>query len=159
MRFKVAGWALGAALVVAGQARADPEVLVKCDSAKPIGQRFTNTGGWQAYDTPDKAVTISRDKGKFSVEVTGAAPYVSHVVFALPQIRIERFRVMGHDGVENFYLVTGANTGKPELKHSIYGGKDGTHAFNIRVTTLDNCSVVSPDVVVAPEILGASPKK
>ena len=48
-------------------------------------------------------------------------------------------------------LVTGANSGKTELKHSIYGGKDGSHLFNIRVTALVQCSVLSPDVVVGKE--------
>ena len=162
MWFKRAGLAVGAALILAGAASgawADPEILVKCESAKPVGQRFTNTGGWQAYEATERAVTISRDKGKLTVEVVGEVPFVSHLVFALPQIHPERFRVMGHDGVEHFYLVTGANTGKTELKHSVYGGKDGTHNFNIRVTTLDTCSVVSPEVVVSSEIAGAALKK
>jgi len=148
-----------AAAVLAGRAWADPEIMVKCDSAKPIGQHFTNAGGWQAYDPPDRAVTITRDKGKFTVEVAGDAPFTSHLVFALPQVHTERFRVMGHDGVENFYLVTGANSGKTELKHTIFGGKDGSHSFNIRVTTLDHCTVVSPDVMVTPEVPGAAPKR
>lgn len=159
MTFRLAILVGAAAVVLAGQAWADPEVLIKCDSAKPIGQRFTNTGGWQAYDPTDHAVTISKDKGKYFIEVGGDAPFTSHLVFALPQIHAERFRVMGHDGVENFYLVTGANSGRTELKHSIYGGKDGTHAFNIRVTTLDRCTVVSPEVVVTPEVPGAAPKR
>lgn len=159
MTFRLAALTGFAALFVAGQAWSDPEVLVKCDSAKPIGQRFTNTGGWQAYETPDRAVTITKDKGKFFIEVAGEAPFSSHLVFALPQVHTERFRVMGHDGVENFYLVTGANSGKTELKHTIFGGKDGSHAFNIRVTTLDNCTVVSPDVAITPEIPGAAPKR
>ena len=144
---------------LAGQVWAEPEVLVKCDSARPVGQRFTSAGGWQAFDPPDRAVTIVRDKGKYAIEVAGDAPFTSHLVFPLPQIHTERFRVMGHDGVENFYLVTGANSGKTELKHSIFGGKDGSHLFNIRVTTLDNCTVVSPDVAVMPETPGAAPKR
>lgn len=159
MNIRLASLAGAAAAVLAGQAWAGPEVLVKCYSAKPIGQHFTNTGGWQPFDPPDHAVTITRDKGKFFIEVAGDAPFSSHLVFPLPQIHTERFRVMGHDGVENFYLVTGASSGKTELKHTIFGGKDGSHAFNIRVTTLDHCTVVSPDVAVTAEVPGAPPKR
>lgn len=159
MNVRLAMLAGFAAAVLAGQACADPEIMVKCASAKPVGQRFGNPGGWQAYEPTDREVTITRDKGKYVIEVAGAAPFTSHLVFALPQVHTERFRVMGHDGVENFYLVTGANSGRTELKHTIFGGKDGSHAFNIRVTTLDNCSIVSPDVAVTPEVGGAIPKR
>lgn len=159
MNFRLAMLAALATAALAGQAWADPEIMVKCDSARPVGQRFGNPGGWQPYEPTDRAVTITRDKGKYAVEVAGAAPFTSHLVFALPQIHTERFRVMGHDGVENFYLFTGANSGKTELKHTIFGGKDGSHTFNIRVTTLDNCTVVSADVAVTPEVPGAAPKQ
>jgi hypothetical protein len=125
--------ATAAAAALAGGAWADPEVIVKCDSTTPTAQRVT------------------RDHNKFAIEVTGDVPLTSHAVFPLPMQHIERFRVLGHDGVETFYLVTGANSGKTELKHSIYGGKDGSHIFNIRVMTLDHCDVVSPDVVVGKE--------
>ena len=145
----LAAMAITAAL--AGGARADPEVLVKCDTVKPTGQRYTRDGGWQPFDSPDRSVIITGDKGKFSIDVTGEAPFTSHTVFALPMHHTEKFRVLGHDGLETFYVVIGANSGKPELKHSIYGGKDGSHIFNIRVTTLDHCDVVSPDVAVGKE--------
>jgi hypothetical protein len=143
--------ATAVAVALAGGAWADPEVIVKCDSTTPTAQRFTRDGGWQPYASPDRTVTITRDHNKFAIEVTGDVPLTSHAVFPLPMQQIERFRVLGHDGVETFYLVTGANSGKTELKHSIYGGKDGSHIFNIRVMTLDHCDVVSPDVVVGKE--------
>jgi hypothetical protein len=150
MHLRLAGLALGAAMVLAGVARAEPEVLVKCDGVGP-GQHFTNTGGWQVYPNPDRSVTITRDKGKFSIEVAGEAPYSTLLVFPTPMQHIEKFRVMGHDGKETFYLVTGANSGKTELKHQLFGGKDGSHQFNIRVHTLDHCTTVSPDVAVGKE--------
>jgi hypothetical protein len=162
MNFRLARLALGASLLLAGgavasSALADPEVLVKCDGVGP-GQRFINAGGWAAYPNPDHSVTITRDKGKFAIELTGDVPLSSHAVFALPMQNIEKFRVLGRDGVETFYLVTGANSGKTQLKHSIYGGKDGSHLFNIRVTTLDRCTVVSSDVVVGKEVPDARPE-
>ena len=150
MEFKIAGMAVLASVVLAGSARADPDVLLKCDGVGP-GQHFTNAGGWQTYPNPDRSVTITRDKGKFSIEVEGKAPYTSHLIFATPMQNTEKFKVMGQDGVETFYLVTGANTGKTELKHQLYGGKDGSHQFNIRVHTLEHCTGVSPDVAIGKE--------
>ncbi len=150
MNFKLAGLAVVASFAVAGSAKADPEVMLKCDGVGP-GQHFTNSGGWQTYPNPDRSVTITRDKGKFMVEVVGEAPYASHLVFATPMQKTEKFKVVGQDGVETFYLVTGANSGKTELKHQIFGGRDGSHQFNIRVHTLDHCTIVSTDVVVGKE--------
>jgi hypothetical protein len=143
--------AMWAAAALAGAAWAEPEIMVKCDSTKPTAQRFTRDGGWQPYESPDRSVIITREHNKFAIEVTGDVPLTSHAVFPLPMLHTERFRVLGHDGVETFYLVTGANSGKTELKHSIYGGKDGSHVFNIRVMTLDHCETVSPEIVIGRE--------
>ncbi len=157
MNCRLAGLVICASMLFAAGASAEPEILVKCDGAGP-GQRFTNAGGWQSFANPDRSIVITRDKGKFAIELAGDEPFTSHAVFALPMKNIEKFRVFGHDGVETFYLVTGANSGKTELKHSIYGGKDGSHLFNIRVTTLDQCSVLSGDVVVGKEIPDSATK-
>ena len=65
MNFRLAMLAALATAALAGQAWADPEIMVKCDSARPVGQRFGNPGGWQPYEPTDRAVTITRDKGKW----------------------------------------------------------------------------------------------
>lgn len=158
MPFRLAGWAIGAAMILAGAARAEPEVLVKCDGVGP-GQHFTNAGGWQAYPNPDRSVTILRDKGKFSIEVAGDAPYTTRLVFPTPVQHTEKFKVIGQDGEQTFYLVADANSGETVLKHQLYGGKDGSHLFNIRVHTLSHCTVVSPDVAVGKEVPNAGAKR
>ena len=68
---------------------------------------------------------------------------------------IETFRVLGHDGVQNFHVVLGLYSGKPELKHTIFGARDGSGVFNMEENTLDSCSVVAADVAVVKE--GAGP--
>jgi len=157
MNCKLAGLVICVSTLLGAGARAAPEILVKCDGAGP-GQRFTNAAGWQPFANPDRSVVITRDKGKIAIELVGDEPLSTRAVFALPMSNIEKFRVLGHDGAETFYLVTGANSGKTELKHSIWGGKDPNHIFNIRVTTLDQCSVVSPDVVIGKEGPSAAAK-
>jgi hypothetical protein len=146
MKRRILGLAALAA-AAAGAARAEPEVLVKCDAPAPQAMRFTNAGGWQPVPNPDRAVTISRDKGKFSIQLDGEGGYTSGSVFALPMVHIERFRVMRIDGAEIFHLEAGAD-GQPVLKRTIRGGRDGTHLYNIREMTLTHCPVVSSDVVV-----------
>jgi hypothetical protein len=135
------------AAAVAGAARAEPEVLVKCDVPAPQAMRFTNAGGWQPIPNPDRAVTITREKGKFAIQLDGEGGYTSGSVFALPMDHIERFRVLRIDGAEVYRLEAGAD-GQPILKRTIRGGRDGTHVYNIREMTLTHCPVVSGDVVV-----------
>jgi hypothetical protein len=147
MRLKLAALAIGASIALAGSASAQIEVLVKCDGTGP-GQRFTHEGGWQSFPNPDRGAIITRAKGKLAIEVAGDKPFTSGAVFALPQHDIKIFRVLGGDGVQNFHVVQGLYSGKPELKHSIFGGRDGTGVFHMEEYTLDNCSVVSPDVAV-----------
>lgn len=147
MRIRVLGLAVLAA-AMAGAARAEPEVLVKCDVPAPQAMRFTNASGWQPMPNPDRAVTITRDKGKFAIQLEGEAGYSSGSVFALPMDHIERFRVLRIDGAEIFHLEAGPD-GQPILKRTIRGGRDGTHLYNIREMTLTHCPVVSGDVVVA----------
>lgn len=156
MGLKLAALAIGASIAVAGSASAQTEVLVKCDGTGP-GQRFTRDGGWQSFPNPDRGAVITRAKGKLAIEVAGDKPFSSGAVFALPQHDIKTFRVLGGDGVQNFHVVQGLYSGKPELKHSIFGGRDGSGAFHMEEYTLDNCSVVSPDVAVEkPAPAGAS---
>src|SRR5207248_8531857 len=104
MKLTLAGLAMGAAVAAAGAALADPEVLVKCDGAGP-GQRFTKAGGWQPFENPDRAITITRDKGKLLLELQGEKPISTRSVFPLPQHEIKTFRVLGRDGVQNFHVV------------------------------------------------------
>jgi hypothetical protein len=153
MRFRLAALALGASAVFAGAARAEPEVLVKCDSPGPA-QRFTRDGGWKPYPNPDRSLVITRDKGKLAMELTGDNPISSRAVMALPQHEIVTFRVLGHNGVQNFHVVTGLYSGKPEVKHTIFGAKDGSGVFHQEQISLTNCSVVSPDVVAVKEAAG-----
>lgn len=147
MGIRILGLAVLAA-AAAGAARAEPEVLVKCDVPAPQAMRFTNAGGWQPMPNPDRAVTITRDKGKFAIQLDGEAGYSSGSVFALPMDHIERFRVLRIDGAEIFHLEAGPD-GQPILKRTIRGGRDGTHLYNIREMTLTHCPVVSSDVVIA----------
>jgi hypothetical protein len=153
MKLRATGLLWVAAMAAAGAASADPEVLLKCDGVGP-GQRFTNAGGWQAFPNPDRAITIIRDKGKLTLELEGEHPISTRAVFPLPQHEIRTFRVMGRDGVQNFHVVQGLYSGQPEVKHSIFGARDGSGVFNMRETTLDHCSVVSPDVAVEKEVAG-----
>jgi len=157
MKLGLAGLALGAAML-AGAACADPEVLVKCDGPGP-GQRFTNAGGWQPFANPDRAITITRDKGKLLLELQGDKPISTRAVFPLPQHEIKTFRVLGREGVQNFHVVKGAYSGQPEVKHSIFAARDGSGVFNMLELTLVNCTVVSPDVDVEPEATAAAPAK
>jgi hypothetical protein len=158
MRLGLAGMVIGAAMLAAGAASADPEVLVKCDGAGP-GQRFTNAGGWQPFENPDRAITITRDKGKLLLELQGEKPISTRTVFPLPQHEIKTFRVMGRDGVQNFHVVKGTYSGKPEVKHSVFAARDGSGVFNMLDLTLVNCTVVSPDVAVEPEAAAPPAKR
>jgi hypothetical protein len=157
MTFRRAAVALGAAIALAGAARAEPEVLVKCDSPGPA-LRFTRDGGWKPYPNPDKAIVITRDKGKLAMELEGDNPISSRAVMALPQHEIVTFRVLGHNGVQNFHVVTGLYSGKPELRHTIFGAKDGSGVFHQEQISLTNCPVVSPDVA-PPEDEAGPPGK
>ena len=65
--------------------------------------------------------------------------------------------MISRDGVQNFHVVQGLYSGKPELKHSVFGARDGSGVFNMRDSTLTECSVISPDVAV--EKPAASPQK
>jgi hypothetical protein len=157
MKFATAALALGAALAVAGTAWADPEVMVKCDGVGPA-QRFTRDTGWKPYPNPDRSIVITRNKGKLAMELAGDAPISSGAVLALPQHDITTFRVLGHNGIQNFHVVLGAYSGKPELKHSTFGAKDGSGIYHQEETTLTNCSVVNADVAVPKEAVGPAPK-
>jgi hypothetical protein len=153
MRFRLAALALGVGVVAAGAAWAEPEVLVKCDGAGPA-QRFTRDGGWKPYPNPDRSLVITRDKGKLAMELAGDNPISSRAVMALPQHEIKTFRVLGHNGVQNFRVVTGLYSGKPEVRHTIFGAKDGSGVYHQEQISLTNCSVVSPDVVAPKEEAG-----
>jgi hypothetical protein len=154
-----AGLALAPALA-ASSAWADPEVMVKCDGDLAQGMRFTAASGWQPFANPDRSVVITRDKGKLAIIVEGDLAYSSGAVFALPQSGVRSFRVMRGGGSEYFHVEKDAATGKPVLKHTIRGGRDGSHVYNIREMTLNNCPVISPDVVVnAPAVPGSTPEK
>jgi hypothetical protein len=157
MKFATAALALGAALAVAGIAWADPEVMVKCDGVGPA-QKFTRDTGWKPYPNPDRSIVITRDKGKLAMELSGDNPISSKAVLALPQHEITTFRVLGHNGIQNFHVVLGAYSGKPEVKHSTFGAKDGSGTYHQEETTLTNCSVVNADVSVPKEAVGAAPK-
>lgn len=152
--------AAGGALALASGALAEPQTLLKCDGALPMGQRYTVKGGWQPFPNPDKAVTVIRDKGKLTITVEGGQPFTTQLVFALPQVGTKTFKVLGQNGVERFQLFESATPGRPELRHTITGGSDGSHVYNIRVTTLGACSVVSPDVAVQkPAPAGAAAER
>jgi hypothetical protein len=157
MRLRLAALTIGACAALAGAARAEPEVLVKCDGSGPA-QRFTRDTGWKPYPNPDRSLVITRDKGKLAMELSGDNPISSRAVMALPQHEIVTFRVLGHNGVQNFHVVTGAYSGKPEVRHTIFGDKDGSGVFHQEQTSLTNCSVVSPDVAAPKEEAGAPGK-
>ena len=154
MKLIVAALAIAAGVALATAAWADPEVLVKCDGSG-LGQRYTRDGGWQPFKNPDRSLLITRDKGKLAMELAGDAPISSGAVFAIPQHQIATFRVLGHNGVQNFHVVEGVYSGKPEVKHTIFGGRDGSGVFHMTETILDNCTVVSPDVAVEKAAAGA----
>ncbi|MBS0364083.1 MAG: hypothetical protein JSR98_22135 [Proteobacteria bacterium] len=155
MKLTATGLAFALAFGLARAAAAAPEVIVKCDGPLAEAMKFTNATKWQPYPNPDKSVTITRDKGRFSVELAGETTYASSAVIATPMKDIQTFKVLRIDGNELFHLEKGAD-GKPILKHTIRGGRDGTHLYNIRESILANCSVVSPDVAVsAPQAQGA----
>ena len=153
---KSGGLALAAAVALAGAATAaEPQVIVKCDGPLAEGMKFTHATNWQPYPNPDKSVVITRDGGKFGIELAGETSYSSHAVFAMPMQNIKTFKVLRSDGAELFHLEKGEG-GKPILKHTIRGGRDGTGKYNIRETILANCSVVDPGVVVSePQAAGA----
>ena len=108
----------------------------------------THATDWKPYPNPDRSVTITREGGKFGIEVEGETSYASHAVFAMPMQNIKTFKVLRSDGAEQFHLEKGEG-GKPILKHTIRGGRDGSHVYNIREMILANCPVVAPDVVVS----------
>ncbi len=140
---------LAASLLLAQAASAEPEVMVKCDAALPQGMRFTAAGGWQPFDNPDRSVVITREHNKYAIAVTGDLAYTSGAVFALPTEGIRSFKVLRPGGSEYFHLEKDPASGKPILKHTIRGGRDGSHVYNIREMTLADCSTVSSDVLVA----------
>jgi len=151
----VVGLALTASLVLASAAWADPQVLVKCDGPLPEGMKFTRETNWKPYPNPDKSVLITREGGKFALELAGETAYRTNLVFPSPMQNIRSFKVLRSDGSEQFHLEKG-DGGKPILKHTIRGGRDGSHMYNIRETILANCSVVDPGVVVSePQAAGA----
>ncbi len=139
--------ALAATLVTANAAWADPEVLVKCDGPLPEAMRFSRDTDWKPIPNPDRSVTITRDHGKFAIDMVGEAAYHSNLVFPSPMQGIRTFKVLRSDGSEQFHLEKD-KAGKPILKHTIRGGRDGSHSYNIREMILANCSIVGPDVVV-----------
>jgi hypothetical protein len=151
--------ALGlAAAGVAGAARAEPEVLVKCDTPG-VAQKFTRDGGWKPYPNPDRSIVITRDKGKLGMELVGDNPISSRAVLALPQHAITTFRVLGHNGVQDFHVVQGLYSGKPELKHTTFGAKDGSGVYHQEEITLTNCTLVDADVAVPKAVAGPPAKK
>lgn len=142
-------------LAMASAAWADPEVIVKCDAPLAEAMRFTRETDWKPFPNPDRSVTITADKGKFAIEVTGDLGYRSNLVFPSPVHGVRSFKVLRSDGSEMFHLEKGPD-GKPILKHTIRGGRDGSHVYNIREMTLAGCSIIGPDVVVGePQAAGA----
>ena len=134
---------------------AEAQVLVKCDGPLPDGMKFTRETDWKPYPNPDKSVTITREGGKFAIELTGEAGYRSNLVFPAPIQNIRSFKVLRSDGAELYHLEKGDGA-KPILKHTIRGGRDGSGKYNIRETILANCTVVASDVVVSePQAAGA----
>jgi hypothetical protein len=160
MKTGLAGLAMIAGMALAHGAWADPEVMLKCDGALPEGMRFTAAGGWQPFPNPDRSVVITREHNKYALVVEGDLAFSSGAVFALPQVGIRSFKVPRPRGSEFFHLEKDRASGKPILKHTISGGRDGSGKYNIREMTLNNCSSVSPDVVVTePVTAGATPEK
>ncbi|THD58648.1 hypothetical protein [Phenylobacterium sp.] len=148
MRIAMGAAAAGVALALAGAARAEPQVIVKCDGPLTDAMRFTHDTGWKPFPNPDAGVTITRDKGRFGIEVKGEDSYSSSAVLPMPLQNPKSFKVLRGTGNELFHLEKG-DGGKPVLKHTIRGGRDGSHVYNIREMILANCSVVAPDVVVS----------
>jgi hypothetical protein len=160
MKTGLAGLAIIAGVALAHGAWADPEVMLKCDGAPPEGMRFTAAGGWQPFANPDRSVVITREHNKYAIVVEGDLAFTSGGVFALPQVGIRSFKVPRPGGSEYFHLEKDSTSGKPILKHTISGGRDGSGKYNIREMTLANCSMVSPDVVVTePAAAGSTPEK
>jgi hypothetical protein len=160
MRFGLAILAAAGGVAMAHGALADPEVMLKCDSPLAQGMRFTSAGGWQPFPNPDRSVTITREHNKYAIAVEGDLAFTSGAVFALPQVGIRSFKALRPGGSEFFHLEKDPATGKPILKHTIRGGRDGSHVYNIREMILANCATVSPDVVVTePAAPGSTPEK
>ncbi|MBS0334268.1 MAG: hypothetical protein JSS35_15985 [Proteobacteria bacterium] len=157
MKFAAVGLAPALALMLAHAASAaapESRVIVKCDGPLAEGMKFTRETNWKPYPNPDKSVTITREGGKFSVDLVGETTYHTNLVFPSPMQNIQTFKVLRSDGNELFHLEKGEG-GKPILKHTIRGGRDGSHLYNIRETILANCSVVDPNVAVsAPQAPG-----
>ncbi|HEY3949505.1 hypothetical protein [Phenylobacterium sp.] len=154
VKFAGIGLAPALALVLAHAAAAEPRVLVKCDGPLPQAMKFTRATDWKPYPNPDRSVTITRDGGRFGIELVGEVSYTSNAVFPMPMQGIRTFKVLRSDGAEQFHLEKGEG-GKTILKHTIRGGRDGSHLYNIRESILANCSVVAPDVVVSePQAAG-----
>ncbi|HLZ74477.1 hypothetical protein [Phenylobacterium sp.] len=160
MKLRLAGLAVIAAMGVAHGAWADPEVMLKCGGALPDGMRFTAATGWQPFPNPDRGVTITREHNKYAIAVEGDLAFTSGAVFALPQVGIRSFKVLRSSGSEYFRVEKDPASGKPILKHTISGGRDGSGKYNIREMTLGACPTVSPDVVVTePAAAGSTPEK
>src|SRR5579871_2020371 len=100
----VAGLALAASLALVHAAFADPQVLVKCDGPLPEGMKFTRETDWKPYPNPDKSVLITREGGKFAIELQGEVAYRSNLVFPSPMQNIRSFKVLRSDGSEQFHL-------------------------------------------------------
>ena len=156
MNFRLLALVSAACVVTASGAWAQAEVLVKCDGVGP-GQRYTREEGWKPWPNPDRSIIITRTKGKLALELTGDQPVSSGAVFALPQHDIKTFRVVGRDGVQNFHVVEGLYSGKPELKHTIFGARDGSGVFHMTEATLNNCTVVASDVALEKPTAASSP--
>jgi len=155
MRIAIGAAAAGVVLTLAGAAWAEPQVIVKCDGPLPDGMRFTSETGWKPFSNPDTGVTITRDKGHFTLTVTGEGAYSTNTVLPLPLQNPKAFKALRGTGNELFHLEKGEG-GQTVLKHTIRGGRDGSHVYNIRETILANCPVVAPDVVVSdPSAPGA----
>ena len=160
MKIGLGALAIGVCITLAGSAWADPETLLKCESKAQEGQRYTVAGGWQPFPNPDRGVTVVRDKGKLTVTLDGERSYSTLLVFALPQVGIKTFKVLGQNGIERFQVFENPSTGKPAVRHTITAGSDGSHVYNIREMILGTCSTVSPDVVVTePAAAGSTPEK
>ncbi len=160
MKTGLAGLAVIAAMALAHGAWADPDVMIKCDGALPDGMRFTAAGGWQPFPNPDRSVTVTRDHNKYAIAVEGELGFTSNTVFALPQVGIRSFKVLRSSGSEYFHVEKDPASGRPILKHTISGGRDGSGKYNIREMTLSACATVSPDVVVTePAAAGSTPEK
>lgn len=141
MKLGLGALAVGACLALAGAASAEPELLLKCGGKSADGLRYTVSGGWQPYANPDRAVSITRDKGKLQIAFDGERSYTTMFVFALPTSGIKAFKVLGQSGVQRFEVFDNPATGKPAVRHTVSGA-------DIRISTLDTCPVISPDVAV-----------